>query len=99
MPTRLVTFHLRNDDWEAYNTQTVRGVMALLRAFPDADAYWVALDGEYPTLLRRGGRLILSQQRTEPDDMWDSTRDPCYVALVDLPYTIEPLGPWDIIEL
>jgi hypothetical protein len=97
-PTRLVTFRFRREDWIEYNTQTVRGVMALLRAFPDADAYWVDLDAEYPTLLCRGGHLVLAQQRTEPDDLWDPASEPSYVAMVDLPYTIAPLGPWNFIE-
>jgi hypothetical protein len=104
MPTRIITFHFYGESgdpshWEEYDTQTVRGVMALLKAFPDADAYWVALDAQHPMLLRRGGHLVLSQQKSEPEYLWDPEREPCYVALVDLPYTIEPLGPWPIIEL
>ena len=39
-----------------FEEETTRGVMALLRAFPDADVYWVAYDAEHPMLLRRSDR-------------------------------------------
>ena len=69
-----------------YETETVLGVVALLKAFPDADAYWTALDAKIPVMLRRNGRLILAQGRGALN-----ARD---LALVDLPYVLEPLGPW-----
>jgi hypothetical protein len=103
-PARLVTFHFqkkgsgRSEDWKDYDMQTVRGVVALLKAFPDADAFWVALDAEDPILLRRGGQLVLAQQETEPRYLWDPARQPSCVAMVDLPYTIAPLGPWNFID-
>jgi len=78
---------------EEFEVQTVLGVMALLKAYPEADAYWLAYDAKQPVLLRRGGRLMLSQALTEPRRHWDPERQP-FRALVDLPYTVEPLGPW-----
>ncbi len=90
--TRRVSFGFRKEDWDKYYTQTVRGIMTLLKAFPEADAYWVALDGEYPMLLRRGGRLVLSQDMAVDRGLWVPARRPSYLALVDLPYTMEPLG-------
>jgi hypothetical protein len=44
IPTCIVTFYFRkkgigtDEDWDEYDIRTVRGVMALLKAFPDADA-------------------------------------------------------------
>ena len=76
-----------------FERQTVLGIMALLKAYPEADAYWEAYDARHPVLLRRDGRLVLSQALTEPERHWDSKRQP-YRALVDLPYTVAPLGPW-----
>jgi len=76
-----------------FEEETTRGVMALLRAFPDADAYRVAYDAEHPMLLRRSGRLVLAEGLTSDGSHWDSERQP-YRALVDLPYVVEPLGPW-----
>jgi hypothetical protein len=104
IPTRLVTFHFRrkgsgkDEHWDEYDMQTVRGVVALLKAFPDADAFWVALDAEDPTLLRRGGQLVLAQHRARPGSLWDPARQPSCVAMVDLPYTVASLGPWNLID-
>ena len=81
-----------------FDQEMTRGVMALLRAFPDADAYWVGWDAEVPMLLRRVGRLVLSQAQTTGNHFWDPDRQP-FRALVDLPYVVEPLGPWDHIDI
>jgi len=48
---------------------------------------------EIPTLLRREGRPVLAQALTENNEQWDAEREP-YRAMVDLPYVLEPLGPW-----
>jgi hypothetical protein len=95
--TRVVSFHCRmkNDPGE-YDVQIVRGMVALLKALPEADAYWEALDGRYPMLIRRKGHLILSADQTTERNQWDPTNQPSYLAMVDLPYTMEPLGQqWD----
>jgi hypothetical protein len=102
--TRIVKFSFQQNGgdprhWEEYYAQIFHGVMALLKAFPDADAYWVALDAEWPMLLRRGGHIVLSQRMAAPGELWDPARRPSYLALIDLPYTVEPLGPWGIIHL
>jgi len=103
--TRRITFrerkaYLSRPELEGvFETQTIQGVMALLRAFQDADAYWEAYDAERPVLVRRGGRLVLAQARTGPggfsgpDGYWGPEGSP-ERALVDLPYAVEPLGPW-----
>ena len=83
------------DDFEV---QATRGAMALLRAFPGADAYWVAYDAERPVLLRRGGRLVLAEAQSKDGRHWDAERQP-YLALVDLPYTMGPLGPWQDVPI
>jgi hypothetical protein len=95
--TRIVNFHLRTrNDSREYDTQIVRGIVALLKALPEADAYWEALDGRYPMLIRRKGHLILSADQTTGGDQWDPANQPSYLAMVDLPYTMEPLGQqWD----
>ena len=100
IPTRIVSFHLRtkNDRFD-YWTQSVRGVIALLKALPEADAYWVILDGLFPMLIRRKGQLILSTDMATEGEFWDPARSPSYLALVDLPYTMEPLGRhWNYID-
>ena len=104
VPTRWVTFHFTQKGgdlkyWDAYDEQTVRGVVALLKAFPDADAYWISLDGEFPMLLRKNGRLVLSAEQTRPRCKFDPTREPSLVSMIDLPYTIEPLGPWPLVGI
>ena len=66
--------------------------MAVLKALPNADAYWQRLDGEFPMLIRRKGQLILSTDMATEGEFWDAARDPSYRAMVDLPYTMEPLG-------
>ena len=76
-----------------YNTESVRGVMALLKAYPDADAYLLLYDAAIPALLHKNGRLVLAQQLAQDRELWDAAHLP-YRALVDLPYTIAPLGPW-----
>jgi len=81
-----------------FEEETTRGVMALLRAFPDADAYWEAYDAEDPVLLRCQGRLVLSEALARDGEHWDAEQ-PSYLLLVDLPYTVEPLGPWSNIEV
>jgi len=79
-----------------FEEETTRGVMALLRAFPDADAYWVAYDAEHPTLLRRSGRLVLAEGLASDGSHWNAEQP--YRALVDLPYVVEPLGPWEDVD-
>ena len=76
-----------------FKMQVTKGVMALLWAFLDADAYWLGWDAEKPMLLRRGGRLVLAEGQAKDNGFWDAERQPCR-ALVDLPYMVEPLGPW-----
>lgn len=83
--------------WPDFETQTVLGVLALLNAYPQADAFWEAYDARLPVLLRREGRLVLAQALTKPGRFWDPERQP-YRALVDLPSTVEPLGPWEDVE-
>ena len=102
--TRVITFRDRKtyltspEIGHQFDQEMTRGVMALLRAFPDADAYWVGWDAEVPMLLRRAGRLVLSQAQTTGNHFWDPDRQP-FRALVDLPYVVEPLGPWDYIDI
>jgi len=97
--TRSITFrdrraYLTKPEHEGqYDRDVTLGVMALLRAYPEADAYWDSYDAEIPTLLRREGRLVLAQALTENNEQWDAERQP-YRAMVDLPYVVEPLGPW-----
>ena len=93
LPTRRILFSDRGAGQE-FEAQTTRGVVALLRAFPDADAYWTAYDAERPVLLRRRGRLVLAQAQTVGGRHWDAERQP-YLALMDLPYSVESLGPWE----
>ena len=91
--TRVISFGLRIKDGPTeYDAQTLRGIMAVLKALPEADAYWSALDGEFPMLIRRKGQLILSTDMATEGEFWDAARDPSYRAMVDLPYTMEPLG-------
>jgi hypothetical protein len=98
IPNCLVTFQFRKENWAEYDMQTVRGIMALLNAYPEADAFLVAYDAEHPALLRIRGYLVLARQLTENNSIWDPAREPSLVAMVDLPYTIEPLGPWHFIQ-
>lgn len=84
--------------WPEFEAQTLQGIVALLRAFPEADAYWQAYDARLHVLLRRNGRLVLSQLLTEPGRLLDAKRQ-SYRALIDLPYTVEPLGPWEYIAV
>ncbi|GJE69601.1 hypothetical protein [Methylorubrum podarium] len=94
LATRSVWFSLRDPTLSRqYNTETVRGVIALLKAYPDADAYLLLYDAAIPALLYRNGRLVLAEQLTRNNRKWDAEHQP-YRALVDLPYTIAPLGPW-----
>lgn len=100
LPTRRISFHDRRlylDDPGnpmKFDKQTVQGVMALLHAFPDADAYLEGWDARVPLLLRRGRRLVLSEQKARPGEFWDPGRRNLQ-ALVDLPHVVEPLGPWE----
>ena len=100
IPTRFVGFHCRTkNDQDDYWTESVRGVFALLKALPEADAYWVILDGLFPALIRRKGQLVLSSDMTDDNGLWDPAGRPLYLALVDLPYTMEPLGRhWNYID-
>ena len=85
---------LRRSDPDAggqFTRETVRGVMALLKAFPDAGAYLLCFI-EIPTLLYKDRQLVLAQDLTRDYEIWDAEQP--YLALVDLPYTIAPLGPW-----
>ncbi len=103
--TRRVTFrerkaYLSKPELEGvFETQTIQSVMALLKAFPDADAYWEAYDAARPVLLRRSGLLVLAQARigpggfSGPGGFWGEEGS-LERALVDLPHTVEPLGPW-----
>jgi len=77
----------------AFETQTIQGIMALLRAFPDADAYWQGWDADVPMLLRKDERLVLAQAQAVLGEFWGGEGSP-ERALVDLPHTVEPLGPW-----
>lgn len=81
-----------------FKTQTILGVLALLKAFPEADAYWVGWDAEVPMLLRRGGRIVLALGETGPGEFWGVEGSP-ERALVDLPYKVEPLGPWPSVRV
>ena len=101
--TRSITFHDRKVylskpeiTWPEFEAQTLQGIVALLRAYPEADAYWQAYDARLPVLLRRGGRLVLSQAWVGSDRLWDIERR-ANGALADLPYTVEPLRPWEYI--
>ena len=100
LPTRRINFYDRRlymDDPSnpmKFDKQTVQGVVALLRAFPDAGAYLEGWDARVPLLLRRGGRLVLSEQKAQPGEFWDPGRRNLQ-ALVDLPHVVEPLGPWE----
>lgn len=97
--TRRVTFRDRKlylddpDTLEDFWTQTIQGVMALLRAFPEADSYFEGWDAERPMLLRQSGHLVLAEAQAGPEGFWGAKDSP-ERALVDLPYTVEPLGPW-----
>jgi len=100
LPTRRISFHDRRlylDDPNTpldFDEQTVQGVMALLHTFPDAGAYLEGWDAQVPLLLRRGRRLVLSEQQAQPGEFWDPGRRNLQ-ALVDLPHVVEPLGPWE----
>ena len=100
LPTRSVTFRDRKlhtskpDAEDDFEKRSLQGILALLKAYPAADAYWEAYDARAPMLLRRNGRLVLSQAQAAPGGAWDDGRQP-YRAMIDLPYTVEPLGPWD----
>ena len=103
--TRSITFHDRKVylskpemTWPEFEAQTLQGIVALLRAFPEADAYWQAYDARRPVLLRRDGRLVLSRAWVDKDKLWDAERK-SNGALADLPYAIEPLGPWEYIAV
>jgi len=85
------------DNQMDFDEQTVQGAIALLRAFPDADAYLLGWDAQIPLLLRRGGALALSEDQTRAGEFWDPNRQ-ALQALVDLPYRVEPLGPWPGVE-
>ena len=100
LPTRRILFNDRrlyqSDPGNPmdFETQSVQGVMVLMRAFPDAGAYLVGWDARAPMLLRRGGRLVLSEQEAQPGEFWDPGRRNLQ-ALVDLPHVVKPLGPWE----
>lgn len=86
--------HLRRPELEGlFEHETTLCIMALLRAYPDADAYWLAYDADVPLLLRRDGRLVVSGAEVAPGGFWNPDRAPTR-ALVDLPHVVEPLGPW-----
>ena len=92
-PKRVLTFSAQDymllDEWRS---ESLRAMLALLKAYPEADAYLVQYDAELPALLRKSGCLVLSEQLTD-QEIWDPSRP--FLALVDLPYTIAPLGPWE----
>lgn len=92
VPAR-ISVCFRSRDYERlpqFDTEAVTGVVAVLKAFPEADLYLNAYV-DIPGLLRKDGRLVLASRLTE-DGLWAPSRP--FLALVDVPYTIEPLGPW-----
>lgn len=91
-PTRSIGFRDRRTDSNRFKRDTILSIMALLRAYPEADAFWEGL-GDEPMLLRRHGRLVLSEKSARSNSFWDPKGQPNR-ALVDLPYVVEPLGPW-----
>ena len=91
---RSVSFRNRKGDEgvyrKAFAAEAVGAVVALLRAWPHADAYMQAYS-DVPAMLRKNGRLVLSAQLAD-DDLWNP-KYPC-LALIDLPHVVEPLGTW-----
>jgi len=102
--TRYVSFGDRRlyldepDNPERFVDQTIQGVVALLRAFPEADAYMLGWDAARPLLLRRGGRLVLALEHAGPDGFWGADGS-AKRALVDVPYTVKPLGTWEYLPI
>ena len=90
-PTRRIGFRDRKRDPNRFDRDTTQGIVALLRAYPQADAFWEGLGGVL-MLVRRHGRLVLSEARTKPHEFWDPEARP-FRRLVDLPHVVEPLGP------
>lgn len=94
IPTRKIGFSYRKTDLDRFERDTTLSIVALLRAYPDADAFWDGFSyAGVPMLPRRHGRLVLSEVQTKPEQFWN-VQDHPYRALVDLPYVVEPLGPW-----
>lgn len=91
-PTRRIGFRYLKTDLEQFNRDITLSIVALLRAYPDADAFWEGWGG-VPMLLRLQGRLALSEAKTGPHEFWNADDHP-YRGLVTLPYVVEPLGPW-----
>lgn len=102
--TRYVSFGDRRlyldepDNPEHFVDQTIQGVVALLRAFPEADAYMLGWDAARPLLLRRGETLVLALEHAGPDGFWGADGS-AKRALVDVPYTVKPLGPWEYLPI
>lgn len=91
-PTRSIGFNYRKTDLERFERDITLSIAALLRAYPEADAFWEGM-GDAPMLLRRHGRLVLSEAQTGPRQFWNAQDQP-YRGLFDLPYVVGPLGPW-----
>jgi hypothetical protein len=91
-PTRYVSFRCRNNVIaDRFEADAVASVVALLKTFPGDAMLKAYIDCE--ALLRKDGRLVLAQEYAKDGGLWDASRRPC-LALIDLPYTFEPLQPW-----
>ncbi|WP_407520549.1 SitI3 family protein [Methylobacterium oryzisoli] len=78
--------------WSPASIEVVSGVVALLTAFPAADAFLV-VHHDIPALMRRHGRLVLAQALAYGGGLWDPDAHP-YRAMVRLDHAVESLGPW-----
>jgi hypothetical protein len=88
-PTRYISFRCRNTAIsDRFHVDAVTSVVALLKAFPGDALLTAYSDAE--ALLRREGRVVLAQEYANDGELWDASRQP-YLALIDLPYTFEPL--------
>ena len=76
---------------DRFGADAVASVVALLKAFPGDALLEAYSDAE--ALLRKEGRLVLAQEYAKDNELWDASRQP-YLALIDLPYTFEPLQLW-----
>ncbi|MDQ8726858.1 SitI3 family protein [Bradyrhizobium sp. LHD-71] len=91
-PTRSISFRCHNTAIsDRFDVDVISSVVALLKAFP-GDALLEAYSDK-EALLRKDGRLVLAQEYAKDGQLWDASRQP-YLALIDLPYTFEPLQPW-----
>jgi hypothetical protein len=91
-PTRRISFRCRNTAIsDRFGADAVTSVVALLKAFPGDALLEAYCDTE--ALLRKDGRLVLAQEYAKGNELWDASCQP-YLALIDLPYTFEPLQLW-----